>query len=239
MKRFASIEWLDNAILYSLELVASVSVLFLAGGLIASVANVLTSGEIISSSEFGKQFYAWSQAIGIDASIPGVILRLVVYGKQKERFRCGVYTVLSLLVLFTAFNISNVESMTQTLNTPLVDGYSHSLVSVDILVTIRSLTVILLIVSHALKHLHTEATPSVKAVKPKSVQPTQTPVRPEAPVVKEELTLKEPTPIHKSLERVKEYLAEHPKASAREVGRALGMSAPTAAKWVKRIKESA
>lgn len=239
MKRFASIEWLDNAILYSLELVASVSVLFLAGGLIASVANVLTSGEIISSSEFGKQFYAWSQAIGIDASIPGVILRLVVYGKQKERFRCGVYTVLSLLVLFTAFNISNVESMTQTLNTPLVDGYSHSLVSVDILVTIRSLTVILLIVSHALKHLHTEATPSVKAVKPKSVQPIQTPVKPEAPVAREELTLKEPTPIHKSLERVKEYLAEHPKASAREVGRALGMSAPTAAKWVKRIKESA
>jgi hypothetical protein len=28
MKRFASIDWLDNAILYTLELVASVSVLF-------------------------------------------------------------------------------------------------------------------------------------------------------------------------------------------------------------------
>src|SRR5215471_18253056 len=47
MKRFSSIEWLDNAILYTLELIASVSVLFLAGGLIASVANVLMSGEII------------------------------------------------------------------------------------------------------------------------------------------------------------------------------------------------
>lgn len=241
MKRFASIEWLDNAILYTLELIASVSVLFLAGGLIASVANVLTTGEIISSSEVGKQFYAWSQAIGIDASIPGVILRLVVYAKQKEWFRCSVYTVLSLLVLFTAFNISNVESMTQTLNIPLTEGYSHSLVSVEVLVTIRSLTVILLIVSHALKHLHTEAASPVKGVKAKSVQP----VKAEARIEQEEHTLKEPTAItpnvigiNKNLERVKEYLADHPKASAREVGRALGMSAPTAAKWVNKVRSA-
>ena len=39
-----------------------------------------------------------------------------------------MYTVLSLLVLFTAFNISNVENMTQTLNIPLTQGYSHSLI---------------------------------------------------------------------------------------------------------------
>jgi hypothetical protein len=241
MKRFASIEWLDNAILYALELIASVSVLFLAGGLIASVANVLTSGEIISSSEFGKQFYAWSQAIGIDASIPGVILRLVVYGKQKEWFRCGVYTVLSLLVLFTAFNISNVESMTQTLNIPLADGYSHSLVSVDVLVTIRSLTVILLIVSHALKHLHTQEPSTVKAVKTKSVQPTPQPQTQPVQSVQQlvQHPHKEPTPIHKNLERVKEYLVTHPNTSAREVGRALGLSATSAAKWVKRINKSA
>ncbi len=241
MKRFASIEWLDNAILYSLELVASVSVLFLAVGLIASVANVLTGGEVISSSEIGKQFYAWSQAIGIDASIPGVIMRLVIYGKQKEWFRCGVYTVLSVLVLFTAFNISNVESMTQTLNTPLVDGYAHSLVSLDVLVTIRSLTVILLIVSHALKHLHTDATPTVKVVKPKGVQPTsQSHTQPVHPVQAQPLqpAPKEPTPIHKNYDRVKEYLADHPNASAREVGRALGLSATSAAKWVNKARSA-
>src|SRR5215472_1756571 len=108
MKRFASIEWLDNAILYTLELIASVSVLFLAVGLIASVANVLTQGSILTNNELGKQFYAWSQAIGIDASIPGVILRLVVYAKKREWFKTGVYTTLSLLVLFTAFNVSNI-----------------------------------------------------------------------------------------------------------------------------------
>ena len=92
----------------------------------------------------------------------------------------------------------------------------------------------MLIVSHALKHLHTEATPSVKAVMPESVQP----VKAETPVVQEERTPKEPTPINKSLERVKEYLVDHPKASAREVGRALGMSPPTAAKWVNRVRSA-
>jgi hypothetical protein len=241
MKRFASIEWLDNAILYSLELVSSVSVLFLAVGLIASVANVLTGGEVISNSEIGKQFYAWSQAIGIDASIPGVIMRLVIYGKQKEWFRCGVYTVLSVLVLFTAFNISNVESMTQTLNTPLTDGYAHSLVSLDVLVTIRSLTVILLIVSHALKHLHTDVTPTVKGVKPKSVQPApQLHTQPVQPVKAQPVqpAHKEPTPIHKNYDRVKAYLADHPNASAREVGRALGLSATSAAKWVNKVRSA-
>jgi hypothetical protein len=231
MKRFASIEWLDNAILYTLELIASVSVLFLAVGLIASVANVLTQGSILTNNEFGRQFYAWSQAIGIDASIPGVILRLVVYAKQKEWFKASVYTVLSLLVLFTAFNVSNIESMTQTFNTTLEQGYTHSLVSIEILVNIRSLTVILLIVSHALKHLQTEATPTVKVVEQKSVQP----VKAEAPTVKEERT---PTPINKNHDRVKAYLADNPKASAREVGRALGLSATSAAKWVKKVRSA-
>src|SRR5262245_10532270 len=101
MRRFPLIEKIDNGILFTLELISSVSVLFLAVGLIASVANVLTGGEVISSNEVGKQFYAWSQAIGIDASIPGVILRLAVCIKTKDWFRLSIYAILSALVLFT------------------------------------------------------------------------------------------------------------------------------------------
>jgi DNA-binding MarR family transcriptional regulator len=71
-------------------------------------------------------------------------------------------------------------------------------------------------------------------VRQKSVQS----VKEEAPVVSER-TRKEPTPINKNFDRVKAYLADNPKASAREVGRALGLSATSAAKWVKRIKQSA
>ena len=240
MRQFRTIEKLDNAILYTLELVASVSVLFLAVGLIASVANVLTEGEILSNNEFGRQFYAWSQAIGIDASIPGVMLRLVVYAKQKEWFKAGVYAILSLLVLFTAFNVSNIESMTQTFNTTLAQGYTHSLASVEILVNIRSLTVILIIVSHSLRHIQADTTtPVVKAVKVPPVQTVKQDIQPEQiESVSSDtvVTPKEPTPIHKNFDRVKEYLASHPNASAREVGRALGMSATSAAKWVKKVR---
>jgi hypothetical protein len=235
MKRFASIDWLDNAILYTLELIASLSVLFLAVGLIASVANVLTQGSILTNNEVGKQFYAWSQAIGIDASIPGVIIRLFTYCKGREWGKATVYTILSLLVLFTAFNVSNIEAIQQTLNLTLDEGYTHSLISVEALVNIRSLTVILLIVSHALRHVHQEAPIAVKPVKAKAVQvapvaPVQTApsVQPVAP--------KAPTPINTNFDRVKAYLADHPNASAREVGRALGMSPPTAAKWVKKVR---
>jgi hypothetical protein len=44
MKQFASIEKLDRSILYALELASSVSILLLAFGLIASMANFLTKG---------------------------------------------------------------------------------------------------------------------------------------------------------------------------------------------------
>jgi hypothetical protein len=216
MKRFPLIEKIDNGILFTLELISSVSVLFLAVGLIASVANVLTGGEVISSNEVGKQFYAWSQAIGIDASIPGVILRLAICIKTKDWFRLSIYAILSALVLFTAFNISNVESMSQSLNKPLADSYTNSLVSLDVLVTIRSLTVILLIVSHALKSVHAEPVQAIKVVKAKSVQPVSAPAQPVNQIVD---TTKKITSINKNLGRVREYLAQHPKASAREVGR--------------------
>ena len=50
MKQFASIEKLDRSILYALELASSVSILLLAFGLIASMANVLTKGAVLSDN---------------------------------------------------------------------------------------------------------------------------------------------------------------------------------------------
>lgn len=49
MKQFQGIERLDTSILYVLELVSSLSVLLLAFGLIARMANILTKG--IKSSQ--------------------------------------------------------------------------------------------------------------------------------------------------------------------------------------------
>ena len=50
MKQFPSIEKLDTAILYILELASSLSILLLAFGLIASMANVLTKGSVLSDN---------------------------------------------------------------------------------------------------------------------------------------------------------------------------------------------
>jgi len=47
MKQFPSIEKLDTAILYTLELASSLSILLLAFGLTTSMANVLTKGTVL------------------------------------------------------------------------------------------------------------------------------------------------------------------------------------------------
>ena len=48
MKQFKSIEQLDMAILYVLELTSSICVLLLTLSLIASMANVLTKGLVLT-----------------------------------------------------------------------------------------------------------------------------------------------------------------------------------------------
>ena len=68
-KRFISIEKTDTGILYALELTSSISVLLLAFWLIASMANVLTKGSVLTDNLFMQRVWAWTQCIAIDASI--------------------------------------------------------------------------------------------------------------------------------------------------------------------------
>ena len=58
MKQFSSIEKIDTGILYALELTASISVLLLAFGLIASMANVLTKGSVLTDNLFMQRVWA-------------------------------------------------------------------------------------------------------------------------------------------------------------------------------------
>lgn len=239
MQRFNSIEKLDTWILYTLELVASLSVLFLATGLIISVANVLTNGGVLTNNEFGKQFYAWSQAIGIDAAIPGVMLRLFSFYKGREFVKAGVYTVLAMLVLFTAFSVSNIEALQQTLNISLDTAYTHiPFISVEMLIWIRSLTVILIIVCHAIKSINPlQSEQPVNPIKPKIVNIEPTTVKevdtPESvqPVQKKRTLRALPTPKGDFYEPISKYLSEYPRASLREIGKAVGCSATTAKTW--------
>src|SRR2546427_4999493 len=101
MKQFTSIEKLDTGILYLLELASSLSVLLLAFGLIASMANVLTKGSVLTDNLFMQRVWAWTQCIAIDASVAGTIIRTFRYHAEGERIKTWLYGLLSALLLFT------------------------------------------------------------------------------------------------------------------------------------------
>jgi hypothetical protein len=155
MQRFQTIEKLDTAILYALELASSVSVLLLAFGLIASMANVLTQGSVLTDSAVMRQIWAWTQCIAIDASVAGTIIRTFYYHQEGERVKAFLYGLLSALLLFTAAIVSNIEAVQQTLNVTLSTAYTHVFVSIEVLTWIRSISVVLIIVAHTLRHVHT------------------------------------------------------------------------------------
>src|SRR5215469_5095249 len=156
MKQFTSIEKIDTGILYTLELTSSISVLLLAFGLIASMANVLTKGSVLTDNLFMQRVWAWTQCIAIDASVAGTIIRTFRYHAEGERVKAWLYGLLSALLLFTAAIVSNIESVQQTLNIALDQAYVHVFVPVEALIWIRSIAIVLLIVAHALRHVHTE-----------------------------------------------------------------------------------
>src|SRR5258707_4640460 len=150
MNQFPSIRKLDQAILYSLELASSLSVLLLAFGLIASMANVLTKGSVLSDNIIMQRVWAWTQCIAIDASVAGTIIRPYHCFQKQSWITFLLYTLLSCLLLFTAAIVSNIESIQQTLNITLDSAYTHVFVSVEVLIWVRSFVIVLLIVAHAL-----------------------------------------------------------------------------------------
>ncbi len=169
MKHFTGIEKIDTAILYALELTASISVLLLAFGLIASMANVLTKGSVLTDNLLMQRVWAWTQCIAIDASVAGTIIRTFRYHTDGERVKTWLYGFLSALLLFTAAIVSNIESVQQTLNIALDQAYMHVFVPVEALIWIRSLAIVLLIVAHALRHVQREGVepvPPSQALRP-------------------------------------------------------------------------
>jgi hypothetical protein len=66
MKQIQSIENFDTSILYVLELASSLSVLLLAFGLIASMANVLTKGSVLTDNLIMQRIWAWMQCIALE-----------------------------------------------------------------------------------------------------------------------------------------------------------------------------
>jgi hypothetical protein len=176
VKSFESIEKLDTGILYILELTSSLSVLLLAFGLIASMANVLTKGSVLTDNLMMQRIWAWTQCIAIDASVAGTIIRTFRYHAEGERVKTWLYGLLSALLLFTAAIVLNIESVQQTLNLTLEAAYVHVFIPVEALIWVRSLAIVLLIVAHAMRHVSkltktpVPAAPAPTAI-PKQVAP--------------------------------------------------------------------
>ncbi len=87
MRQFPFIEKLDTGILFVLELVSSLSVLLLAFGLIASMANVLTEGSILTHNVIMQRVWAWTQCVAIDASVAGTIIRTFRFATDGEKVK--------------------------------------------------------------------------------------------------------------------------------------------------------
>ena len=175
MKQFSSIEKLDRGILYCLELASSISILLLAFGLIASMANVLTKGAVLSDNLIMQRIWAITQCCGIDASLAGTIMRTFQYHQEGERVKTWLYMLLSILLLFTAAIVLNIESVQQTLNITLNAAYVHVFVPIEALVWIRSIAIVLLIVAHAMRHVQMR-NPQETIVQPAPEVPAEQPV---------------------------------------------------------------
>src|SRR5712692_8461519 len=157
MKHFKTIEKLDTGILYILELASSLSLILLAGRLIASMANVLTKGSVLTDNLIMQRVWAWTQCIAIDASVAGTILRTFKAYAEGETVKTWLYAFLSALLLFTAAIVSNIEAVQQTLNITLEAAYIHVFIPVELLIWIRSIAIVLLIVAHAMRHVQLSA----------------------------------------------------------------------------------
>lgn len=253
MKQFASIQKMDSAILYGLELASSISVVLLSVGVVASMSNTLTNGWLLDSSIAISRAWIVSQTVAMDTGLIVSIVRAFVLAKQKHYLQCSLYALLSILLLSTTAIVSNIESIQQTLGITLEKAYTYSPIPLVWLVSMRSLCVILLIVAHALKYVSTNS-PATELVSV-AEKPTEQPAEAEQSVqITEENHFKDmskmvteseqlnalPSPkkrtaSNENLERVRTYMVEHQGASVRQVAKDLGLAISTANKRMRQV----
>ena len=83
------------------------------------MANVLTKGQVLTDHLWMHQIWAWTQCIAIDGSVAGTIIRTFRFYHEGEKVKTWLYGLLSVLLLFTAAIVSNIEAVQQTLNITL------------------------------------------------------------------------------------------------------------------------
>lgn len=152
---FDSVGWVDRRLLWVFEIVSSLAVVLLAAGLVTSQTNVQTHGAILTDNQWMQVAWAWTQNIAIDMSLLGAIIRACVYALEKEWKKAVLYALLAGLLLFTAFIVSDVEAMYQSVQNISIDAAWGKIpfVSIELLTSIRSFAVVLLLVAHATQYV--------------------------------------------------------------------------------------
>src|SRR5258708_6305917 len=216
MKAFPTVQELDQAIFYGMELASSLSVVLLSVGVVASMSNTLTDGWLLGSNIAISRTWIISQTVAMDTGLIVSIIRSFTLAKSKRWLQCSLYAVLSVLLLSTTAIVSNIESIQQTLGITLDKAYTYSPIPLVWLVSMRSLCVILLIEAHAMKYVSADSSPNETA--PVAATPIEQPSQPEQEI---EITEEKPekpkalpapkkrTPSGDNLERVRVYMAEH------------------------------
>src|SRR5712692_2169816 len=201
-----------------------------------------------------QRIWAVTQCVGIDAGMSGTIIRAFRFHTEGQKVKTWLYGLLSVLLLFTAVIVLNIESVQQTLNITLEKAYIHVFIPIEALIWVRSITIVLLIVAHAMRHVQiaksqgepapaAQETPQI-VITPYlletlrfllSQQTTVTEEQAEKPLLLTEGQTQEEEGANNG-ERVKAYLADHPKAPLREIAEALTISVTTARKWRGRVQ---
>jgi hypothetical protein len=161
-----------------------------------------------------------------------------VHSGEARTIRTDVFV--PSFVRDAAVIVSNIESLQQTLNITLTQTYTHLPISVEALVWMRSCSIVLLIIGHAVKHAdgHEDSdttTPDVdEDFSTEQVDPERANERADEQVVVTEDVCEQPKieqpevvpalPAPKQrrtdnsdiLQRVQAYLLEHPNATTRK-----------------------
>jgi len=244
MQQFTSIQKIDSAILYGLEIASSISVVLLSVGVVASMSNTLRDGWLLGSNIGISRTRIISQTIAMDTGLIVSIVRSFTLAKNKHWLQCSLYALLSILLLSTTAIVSNIESIQQTLGITLEKAYTYSPIPLAWLVSMRSLCVILLIVAHAMKYVSADSSPSETS--PMVATPIEQPSQPEQEIEITEEKRERPkalpapkkrTATGNNLERVRVYMAEHEGASVRQVAKDLTLGISTANKWMRQVSE--
>jgi uncharacterized membrane protein len=263
--QFASLDWYDKLIEFIFRFTAKTSEPLLAAGIVYSAADVLSRGHIGSNSLLLSNAWALTQSVAIESSGGVVLVYGIESIREKDKVKAWLYLILSMMLalaggimlfmqlagwenqsdspfMLTLFALRCIVSigyiyLCRTKNirftgvkpevsekdppTPLPEESAFTLEDVRLVVI--------------------EVMTQIKEAEAKSIQVEEQLQLPEHTESKGEQAKRRNEERSESFPenfyRVQDFLVHSPNAKIREVATALGISMPTANKWMHKVRE--